>query len=144
LGWGAFLKDETLRTLDGTVIRAPQTRTPVFTLPCPYAGDKLSQASMMRDCWFTERDAYASSPDRSVLCPSKNNASFAKFDFDLYTPSPFDDPSMPAAPPPLWVPHEHDPLHLCLGARRDDVEAADEMFAMFIQLDELETCMEVD
>ncbi|KAJ7359275.1 hypothetical protein DFH08DRAFT_407650 [Mycena albidolilacea] len=157
LGWGAFLKDETLRTLDGTVVRAAQTRTPVFTLPCPYAGDKLSQASMMRDCWFTERDAYASSPDRSVLFPSKNNASwdgvredrempscgaFAKFDFDLYTPSPFDDPSMPAAPLPLWVPHEHDPLHL--GARRDDVKAADEMFAMFIQLDELETCMEVD
>jgi hypothetical protein len=71
---------------------------------------------------------------------------FAKFDFDfdLYTPSPFDDPSMPAAPPPLWVPHEHDPLHLGLGARRDDMKAADEMFAMFIQLDELETCMEVE
>ncbi|KAJ7359282.1 hypothetical protein DFH08DRAFT_845611 [Mycena albidolilacea] len=137
LGWGAFLKDETLRTLDGTVVRAAQTRTPVIALPPPCAGDS------MRDCCFTERDA-----DRSVLCSSNNSSSggvrggedsempscgaFANFDCELYTP--FDDLEMPAAP--LWV---HDPLYL---GGRDDVKAADEMFMMFIQLDE--TCMEVD
>jgi hypothetical protein len=137
LGWGAFLKDETLRTLDGTVVRAAQTRTPVFALPPPCTGDSI------RDCCFTERDA-----DRSVLCPSNNSSSdgvrggedcemsscgaFANFDCELYTP--FDDLEMPAAP--HWV---HDPLYL---GGRDDVKAADEMFMMFIQLDE--TCMEVD
>jgi hypothetical protein len=57
---------------------------------------------------------------------------FTNFDCELYTP--FDDLEMPAAP--LWV---HDPLYL---GGRDDVKAADEMFMMFIQLDE--TCMEVD
>ncbi|KAF8138068.1 hypothetical protein K438DRAFT_725478 [Mycena galopus ATCC 62051] len=148
-GWGAFLKDETLRTPEGRVVRVAQgprpTPTPVFSLPRIRHSD---ESLLSRDC-HVARDA--SSQDCPMVFLSRSSAttieggrgrcgkgsddgempSWETFDSD-YSPIDLD---MPVAP--YWV---HGQVHSGGNEDQSCVKAADDMFTMFID----HTCMEVD
>ncbi|KAJ7666214.1 hypothetical protein DFH06DRAFT_1186197 [Mycena polygramma] len=137
LGWGAFLKDETLRTPHGTVVRAAQGPCPEFSLPC--AKDPLSlwqEASIeglgnlrrrrctakddsALDCVMSSPDPPSTRPARDGDCEMPPWCSADDSPFELKTESH----------PPKWghdAP-ESDVMGDLLCAR-----AADEMFFMFI------------
>ncbi|KAJ7634838.1 hypothetical protein FB45DRAFT_910024 [Roridomyces roridus] len=122
LGWGAFLKDETLRSPEGEVVRTTEGPCGTQFLPCPSPYSPPPR----RDC-DSDEDS-----DCSMPLYDPRRASYA---------SPEPDCAMPGLeyfaqiePPPLqqtvydaeWM------------SDQSCVEAADELFVMFID----ENCME--
>jgi len=145
LGWGAFLKDETLRTPEGKVMRVAQgpcpIPTPVFSLPC--IGHKLSEECLLpQDCCMA---GDASSQDCTMSFTTDSSSTGIEAfrrrsgddcempSWDAFNYSPLDIEMNPA---PDWG---HGPLELGGSGEQLCVKTADEMFMMFID----ETCMDV-
>ncbi|KAJ7266993.1 hypothetical protein B0H12DRAFT_1099098, partial [Mycena haematopus] len=145
LGWGAFLKDETLRTPEGKVVRVAQEPCPTRTsisLPC--VRTRLSGQSILprehclareapQDCAMSlatpldERRCGNGDDDDEMLSCGAFDSNQSPLDLEM-------DPVVPC-----W---ERSSLHHS-GEVEDSerlcIQAADDMFVMFID----ETCMEV-
>ncbi|KAJ6487985.1 hypothetical protein C8R45DRAFT_995096 [Mycena sanguinolenta] len=150
LGWGAFLMGETLRTIDGNLVRVAQepcpTRTSALSLPCLRV--RLSQEDLPpRDC----RVARATNSRRCSMLFAESSTAFdggrcgngrtddmpscGALDSDYNCPDTKMDPIAPC-----W---EQRPLDFASRVHSEEqlcIQAADDMFMMFID----ETCMEVD
>ncbi|KAJ7753334.1 hypothetical protein DFH07DRAFT_824109 [Mycena maculata] len=149
LGWGAFLKDETLRRPDGTVIRATKGSCP----SSPYAKQEPSY-----DChpplWQGPRtemphgglDRCASARDCSMPlwmdCETGRRAAQRRRSNAFIDRPSEEDCEMPDCPPRIDAvaskPKYFPPVYQSEMSDHSCAKAADEMFAMFID----ENCME--
>ncbi|KAF7360354.1 hypothetical protein MVEN_00765100 [Mycena venus] len=145
LGWGAFLKDETLRTPEGKVVRLAQEPCPIFTLPC--VAQKLSEECLLRrdcrmtgdtvapDCIMSLRTDLSSqglNGVRRLSVDGEDDCEMPSWESSDYT-SPDMEMDSAASYWGCGAPESGEiGEQLC-------VKAADEMFMMFID----ETCMEV-
>ncbi|KAJ6470087.1 hypothetical protein C8R47DRAFT_1149433 [Mycena vitilis] len=150
LGWGAFLKDETLRTPHGTVVREAQGPCPRYSLPCAKEPLSLWQEASIEELGTLRRRRCAGT-DGSVLdCvmsppdpPSTRPTWPLRVHDDDCEMPPWssadpDDSSYELQmefPPRRWG---HDAPEFGVMGDISCAKAADEMFLMFID----EDCME--